>query len=88
MGVAIPLHILELQECGGPSEDDLKYAHETSAILSEHGDKLLFKSKKKGETAEIFNRTAKAIAVLAFCPGGVTIFGQHFEARKESQDAR
>ncbi len=29
---------------------------------------------------DVPNRTAHAVAVLAFCPGGVDMFGQHFEA--------
>jgi hypothetical protein len=39
----------------------------------------LFKSKIKGETAKQFNKTALAIAVLSFQPGGIEIFGLHFE---------
>lgn len=85
MGAAVPLWIMQMQEHGGPSEEDLKYAQETSSILGSEGDKLLFRGKKKGETARIFNRTAKAIAVLSFCPGGITIFGQHFEAKKGAE---
>lgn len=80
MQMAVPLWIMQFKAKGGPSEEDRKRAQETSEILGEHGDILLCGGGKKGECADQFNRTAEAIAVLAFVPGGVTIFGTHFEA--------
>jgi hypothetical protein len=59
----------------------MKKAQETSDILGEHGDILLHGGGKKGEQADQFNRTAHAFAVLAFCPGGVEVFGARFEAK-------
>jgi hypothetical protein len=41
----------------------------------------MFGSKKPGEAADIFNKVTDAIAVLAFCPGGVEVFGQRFVAK-------
>jgi hypothetical protein len=83
LGVAVPLYIAKMKEKGGPDDADRKKAQETSSILGERGDILLFgsgKKGKKGECAEMFNRTAESLAVLAFCPGGVGLFGQHWEA--------
>jgi hypothetical protein len=54
-------------------------------VLGVKGDTLLFKSDTKGETAGLANRLAHAIAVMSYAPGGITVFGQHFEARKESR---
>jgi len=85
MAAAVPLHIMQLKEKGGPNADDMAEAQKTSGMLGERGDVLLFgpgKKGKKGECADLFNRTARAIAVLSFCPGGITIFGYHFEAEK------
>lgn len=82
MQMAVPLHIMRLKEKGGPTAEDMKKAQETSDILGERGDILLCGGGKKGEAADQFNRTAHAIAVLAFCPGGLDIFGSHFEATK------
>ena len=79
MQIAVPLWINKMKLKGGPDDEDRKRAQETSGILEERGEILLFGGGKKGECAEQFNRTAEAIAVLAFVPGGVTIFGQHFE---------
>jgi hypothetical protein len=49
-------------------------------VLAEKGDVLLFGSKQKGQAADLFNRLARAIAVLSFCPGGVHLFGRHWQA--------
>ena len=38
--------------------------------------------REEGKTAQAFNGLAQAIAALAFCPGGITIFGQHWEATR------
>lgn len=85
MQMAVPLHIARLSEKGGPSAEDMAKAQETSGMLGERGDVLLCGGGKPGECSDLFNRTAAAIAVLAFCPGGVTIFGTKFEAKKEEQ---
>ena len=54
---------------------------EIAKTLCERGDLLFFKSKKEGGTADVFNQTAEGIAILSFMPGGVTLFGQHWEAQ-------
>lgn len=82
LSAAIPLHIIALKEKGGPDATDLKKATDFSMILGERGDRLLFGSKKKGEVADLFNQMARACAVLAFCQGGVTLFGSHWEAKQ------
>jgi hypothetical protein len=80
MQLAVPLWIERMKAKGGPDDEDRKKAQETSNILGERGDILLCGGGKKGEVADQFNRTAYAVATLAFVPGGVTIFGSHFEA--------
>ena len=84
MSAAVPLHIIQLQEWGGPSQEDLDSMVELAPLLGEKGDILLFGGGKKGECADLFNKTAHAIAVMAFCPGGIDIFGQHYEVEKEA----
>ena len=76
--LAVPLWIERLR--GAPWEHVERRARECSQVIAEHGDNLLFRSKKKGDTAEAFNRLAEGIACLSFCPGGVKIFGEHWEA--------
>lgn len=64
-------------------ETILQRARICSQEIAEHGDNILYRSKKKGESAVAFNRLAEGIACLVFVAGGVTIFGLHFEAKKE-----
>lgn len=82
---SVSLRILAMRERGGPSETDRQRAQQASTLLGEHGDLLMFSGKKrKGgvTTAKVFNETAHAIAVLSFCPGGVTIFNCNYDATK------
>lgn len=78
LAVAVPLHIDELQR--RPWDVVEAFAHEAGQIVAEKGDVIQFKGKKKGETAAAFNSLARGIACLAFCPGGVKVFGGHWEA--------
>lgn len=49
-------------------------------IIAHHGDNILYRSKKVGETAEAFNALAEAVAILSFVPGGVKVFGLEFKS--------
>lgn len=80
VNVAVPLWIDALRSLSWPQRRVL--AHECAQIVAEKGDIILYKSKKKGETATAFNALAKGIALLAFAPGGVKCFGSHFIVRK------
>jgi hypothetical protein len=79
LSAAVPLRIRDLQSRGGPSKEDMESLREYSKLLGEHGESLLFKSKKKGETAQMANGLASAVAILSFVPGGLTLFDQHWE---------
>lgn len=76
--VAVPLWIEELKH--QPLDRVLARAPECAQTVAEKGDILQFGSKKKGETAKVFNQLAEGVAILAFAPGGVRCFGLHFEA--------
>ena len=91
MATAVPLWIMRFQGVGGPTNEQFKrVTSEASYLLAEYGDILLYPSSKghkkkkstKPITAEIFNRTAEAIAAMAFLPGGIDIFGMHIEVKK------
>ena len=88
MSVAVFLTIEQIRRRGGPSEEDMKKAQETSAILGEHGDILSCGGGKKGEIADLFNEVAHAISVLAFVPGGIRIFGMTFDAAEQLKSIR
>lgn len=79
LGCAVPLEIAALESAGGPDADDYAAAQAFGRELAARGDVLLY-GGKPGEAADLANRTARAVAVLAFSPGGVTLFGEHWEA--------
>jgi hypothetical protein len=83
LSAAVPLQIEEIQSRRGPTKEDMETMREYAKLLNERGVALLFKSKKKGETTQMANGLARAIATLSFAPGGVTLFGQHWESVAE-----
>ncbi len=75
---AIPLHIHEWKEIKPVPSDYEDIRKRLPKLLGEKGDVLLYGGGKKGEAAYIFNEVARAIALLSFLPGGITIFGSHY----------
>jgi hypothetical protein len=77
---AVPLWIAQLQERG-----DWDYiqrrAKQCADIVAEKGDVILYRGKKRGESAAAFNALAEGLACLAFAPGGVKAFGMHWQAK-------
>lgn len=78
LSVSVPLYIHELSKQSWPERQ--RIARECAEIVATKGDVILFKSKKGEETKRAFNALAQGIACLAYAPGGVRIFGLHFEA--------
>lgn len=76
LSAAVPLWIISIQR----GEVNLPDFHATAVLIGEHGDAILYNTKKRGKAAEVFNELAKVVAFMSFCPGGVTIFGQHYES--------
>lgn len=58
---------------------------ELSEMIASHGDDILYRSRKPGETDKAFNALAEVIAILSFAPGGVTAFETHWENRHPEQ---
>jgi len=83
LSLTVPLAIGDLQARGGPTKTDLEFAAAFGATLAHKGDVLLYRGKR-GEAADLVSRLARALAVLAFQPGGVEIFGLCFEAEKRN----
>lgn len=90
--VAVPLHFLEMQELEDSLTDEQftrrvqADAENCANLLAEKGDLLMFCGKKRGETAMVFNALARGIALMSMCPGGVKVFGTHWEYRVERVD--
>jgi hypothetical protein len=80
--VAVPLWIERLKH------SSFEYRNERGRIcgdhIGEHGDIILYRGGKKGDSAFAFNRLAEGMAILAFQPGGVEAFDLHFEAKSDS----
>jgi hypothetical protein len=74
---AVPLWIMKVE--AWTEDQRVAKAHEVGPILAEKGDRLMY-GGKKGEAADLFNQVACGIACLAYAPGGVKVFGMHFEA--------
>lgn len=83
LSAAVPLLVAELRLRGGPDEADYAIIQETGRELAAKGDRLLYPCGKRGEAADLLRKLAYAITVLSFLPGGVTVFGQHWETEKE-----
>lgn len=79
LSCAVPLWIERLARL--PYANILERARVCAQAVAEKGDVIQFRSKRKGESAEAFNRLAEGLAALAFSPGGVQAFGLHFAAK-------
>jgi hypothetical protein len=77
--IAVPMEIERLKREGGLSEERITQLQTYGEDLAAHGDDLLYRSKKKGESATRFRQFVEMVAAGAFAPGGITIFGLHFE---------
>lgn len=78
LSVAVPLWIERVR--GYSEADRLARGRQCAQAVAERGDRVLYRSNKRGETAAAFNALAEGIACAAFQPGGIRAFGLHFEA--------
>lgn len=78
LAAAVPLWIEELRQL--PAEEIIRRRRLCVDAIAHKGDLILYRSRKKGESAAAFNRLAEGLACLAFAPGGVTFLGMHFKA--------
>lgn len=80
LAASVPFAMLDLERRGGPTDADYEQARAEATPLAEQADNILFRSPKKGETARLVTQLIRAVAVLAYAPGGVTVAGLHFDA--------
>jgi hypothetical protein len=81
----VPLRIHDYLEKGGPSDLDFERIQaEYPQYLGSHGDAVLY--REKGTSGRAITVLVDGLAVLSFCPGGVTIFGLHFETKMEEKE--
>jgi hypothetical protein len=79
LSTAVPIRMLRLIQRGGPEDEDFERVHRYVQDFVERGTDLFFPSGLEGVKADRFEQVVDAIAVLAFCPGGLTIFGEHYQ---------
>lgn len=68
---AVFMRTQEIKLNGFITEDQALKAKATASLIKQHGTQMLYGKQ--------FIETAKSIAVLAFQPGGYTVFGLHFQ---------
>ena len=84
----VPPLIRRYIRAGGPRSEDYARAHSYALSLGEHGDDILFPTDKKGTDTEVMDKLVEAVAVLAFCPGGISIFGLDYDATRVEVEGR
>jgi hypothetical protein len=84
LSAAVPLAIREIQRApGAPSDWHFERVREFGwELASSADDRIMYRSRKRGESAQFFDRFAETLAIMAFLPGGVKIFGMHFEVKE------
>ena len=73
---AVPLHVLWIKKLGylPPISDSIE------ELIESLGDTLLADAREKeNAVAEIFNKLALTIAIMSFAPGGIRVFGNHWQ---------
>jgi hypothetical protein len=78
--VAVPLRIMELLAMSPAKREPTMNGWRSKAVeaVASEGDILMYRSKKSGESARVFNHLARGLAVLAGAPGGVLFSGRHW----------
>jgi hypothetical protein len=74
---AVPLAIAECGQRGGPTARDSDEARAFAAVLAEKGDQLLYGGR---DCAAVWAGLVRALAVLAYAPGGVHLLQAHWQA--------
>lgn len=76
--VAVPLWQIEVRK--RPLAERIERGQVLGVEIAAHGDNILYRGPKKGDTSEAFNNLAEAIAIASMTsPGGITFAGRHWE---------
>jgi hypothetical protein len=78
--VAVPMWLEKWRSEGLTLEQVREVGLAGGDLIAERSDLIMRKAKGAGD---VFNAIAKALAALSFHPGGVTLFGAHFETRPD-----
>lgn len=75
----VPEEIYRIERNSGISTADFERVRDNALYLAAHGDAILYHTK--GKSAPAMTRLIESIAVLSYCPGGITTFGLHFDGQ-------
>ncbi len=84
LDVAVPLNMWTLSQMSPWRRDEIRTAWMVGAtdLVASHGDALMYRTQRNPDephAAQIFNALAKALAAAACRPGGITVWGRHWE---------
>jgi hypothetical protein len=77
---AVPLWVGKIDEQGGLTRQLLIDAYIDLEVVGNNLDRLLHGPARSGEAASMFNKIARALAVLSYMPSGVESFEAHYSA--------
>lgn len=78
LSALVPMKIMELQARGGPDEWDFERAQSCADLVAEKMDGVLYRGNKHGDAGASVAAIVFSLAVMAFNPGGVKLFGTHY----------
>lgn len=81
--IAVPIWIHRFESEGWTPERRIEAAQRAAALIGERADLLIREPTKREHhdtRAELLNAIAAGVAAMAYCPGGVTVFGKTFAA--------
>lgn len=78
----VPIRIYDIRRTQGwVSDADIAWARAQVDIIASGGDAVL--CYVRGQSGKSMGVLCKCLAILAFCPGGITFCGLHFEVKEE-----
>ena len=80
---AIHAFIASLAETGRPNAADFASARESFERLEAHGEAAVRLARGLGIVEKLLINIAFTVAVMAHQPGGVTLWGMHFQAEEK-----
>lgn len=78
----VEIAVIALERQGGPTPELEAWAREVGVRLAHGGDEVQFRDGKGASAAPRLGDIAKALAIGAWAPGGLDLYGHHFEVKR------
>lgn len=85
ISMVVPLMVRGIIESGGLTDAHIKEAQKHAETVATKGDLILYRGKRRGESAGVIHALCYCLAVGAFIPGGITFMGICFLAPDAGQ---